>query len=83
MVEYVVQEGDSLSLIAEQVLGDENRWPEIYAANAETIGSNPNVIFPGTLLIVGTADEMPPPFPWGWVIGLTGVAGLLYYKGVM
>lgn len=43
---YVVKAGDSLSLIAQQVLGDANRWNEIWEANKETV-SDPNVISPG------------------------------------
>lgn len=82
MVEYTVQEGDSLYLIAEKILGDGNRWPEIYAANAEVIGSNPDIIFPNQVLVVGTIEEEPMRLPWGLLVGLAGVGGLLYYKGV-
>lgn len=80
MVEYTVQDGDSLYLIAEKVLGDGNRWPEIYAANAQVIGSNPDVIFPGQVLTVGKIEPMR--VPWGLLVGLAGIGGLLYYKGV-
>ena len=83
MVEYIVQDGDSLSFISEKVLGDENRWPEIYSQNAEIIGSNPNVIFPGTILQIGEPEADPAGMPWGWIIGGIGVAGLLYFKGMM
>jgi nucleoid-associated protein YgaU len=44
---YVVKAGDSLSKIAKELLGDSNRWPEIYEANKELIGDNPNLIHPG------------------------------------
>lgn len=46
---YRVKSGDSLSLIARDVLGDMNRWPEIYALNRNQL-SNPNVIYPGMVL---------------------------------
>ncbi|HVS04510.1 MAG TPA: LysM peptidoglycan-binding domain-containing protein [Thermoanaerobaculia bacterium] len=51
---YTVQGGDSLSKIAQRVLGDGNRWREIYEANREVIGDNPDLIKPGQQL------RMPP-----------------------
>jgi hypothetical protein len=42
---YMVQEGDSLSKIAQQELGDGNRWPEIYEMNKDTI-VDPDFIYP-------------------------------------
>ena len=44
---YVVKSGDSLSKIAKEVYEDANRWSEIYEANKELIGDNPNLIHPG------------------------------------
>lgn len=44
---YVVKPGDSLSKIAKEVYGDAKRWPEIYEANKELIGPDPNLIHPG------------------------------------
>jgi nucleoid-associated protein YgaU len=43
---YVVQRGDSLSKIAEEVYGDAGRWREIYEANQDQI-KDPNLIRPG------------------------------------
>ena len=40
---YVVKEGDSLSVIAQKVLGDVKRWNEIWEANKDTI-PDPNLI---------------------------------------
>jgi len=48
---YVVQSGDTLSGIAEQRLGDGNRWPEIFDINRELI-SDPDKIFPGQVLVL-------------------------------
>lgn len=46
---YIVQPGDSLAKIALRYC---TSWTEIYNANAEAIGSDPNVLEVGTLLIV-------------------------------
>jgi nucleoid-associated protein YgaU len=43
---YVVKSGDSLSKIAKEVLGDANRWPDIFEANKDQI-KDPNMIHPG------------------------------------
>ena len=44
---YTVKSGDSLRKIAQKQLGDGNRWKEIYELNKDTVGSNPNLIYPG------------------------------------
>lgn len=46
---YTVKKGDSLSKIARQVLGDGNRWREIYDINRDKI-NDPNLIYPGQSL---------------------------------
>ncbi len=43
---YMVVSGDSLFLIAERLLGDGERWPEIFAANKDKI-RDPHWIYPG------------------------------------
>jgi nucleoid-associated protein YgaU len=48
---YVVKSGDSLSKIAEALLGDAERWPEILDANKDKI-SDPNQIRPGQELVI-------------------------------
>jgi nucleoid-associated protein YgaU len=40
---YVVKEGDSLSKIAKEVLGDASRWKEIFEANKDQV-KDPNLI---------------------------------------
>ena len=44
---YTVKSGDTLSEIAESEMGDASRWPELYAANKEAVGDDPNMIHPG------------------------------------
>jgi nucleoid-associated protein YgaU len=56
---YVVQEGDTLSSIAQDQLGDANRWPEIFLLNRNTI-RNPDVIFPGQVLLLPEAVPVQP-----------------------
>jgi DNA-binding SARP family transcriptional activator len=68
---YTVRRDDTLSEIAEQCLGDANRWPEIYALNRGThfskVGgtlTNPNLIYPGWTLHLpddATAPNQTPP----------------------
>jgi nucleoid-associated protein YgaU len=48
---YIVQPGDALSAIAQDELGDADRWPEIFALNRDVI-SNPDRIFPGQVLVL-------------------------------
>ena len=47
--DYTVAAGDSLSSIAEKVLGDKTKWEDIYGMNQDAI-SDPNMIFPGQVL---------------------------------
>jgi LysM repeat protein len=49
---YIVQQGDTLNSVAQQAYGDGNLWQEIYNANIQVIGNNPDVITPGTKLYI-------------------------------
>ena len=49
---YTVKSGDSLSAIARKVYGDASKWTKIYEANKGTIGSNPNLIYPGQTYMI-------------------------------
>lgn len=47
---YTIKGGDTLSDIAQEQLGDANRWKEIYEMNKDVIGDNPDTIHPGKKL---------------------------------
>src|SRR5437667_282559 len=44
---YTVKSGDTLSGIAQSEMGDANRWHELYEANKDAVGDNPDLIHPG------------------------------------
>lgn len=46
--EYTIRPGDNLWDIARKNMGDGTRWQEIYQANQSVLGSNPDLIHPGT-----------------------------------
>ncbi len=47
---YTIKDGDNLSDIAQEQLGDANRWKEIYELNKDVIGDDPDMIHPGKKL---------------------------------
>lgn len=47
---YTVKSGDCLWNIAKQFYGSGSDYTKIYNANKETIGGNPNLIYPGQVL---------------------------------
>lgn len=49
---YVVQSGDSLYSIAAQIYGDGELWRDLYEANIETIGDDPDYIEVGLELFL-------------------------------
>ena len=51
---HTVEQGESLSAIAEQELGSQDRWKEIYELNKDVIGDDPDLIRPGTELQLPT-----------------------------
>lgn len=59
---YTVKSGDTLSAIAGKVLGNPNRWSEIYALNRDLIGPNPGLIRVGMALkMPGAVAAQPAP----------------------
>jgi LysM repeat protein len=59
---YTVKPGDSLSGIAGRVLGNSNRWREIFELNRDRL-SDPNKIFPGQVLKLPGGGNTPAPAP--------------------
>jgi nucleoid-associated protein YgaU len=59
-VVHVVQPGDTLRSIAQDALGDELRWPEIYRANAGQI-TDPDLIHPGQSFVIPDAEPALVP----------------------
>jgi len=53
---YIVKPGDSLSKIAKELLGDANRWKEIFEANKDTL-KDPNLIHPGQELRIPAQEQ--------------------------
>ena len=51
---YTVQSGDSLSTISQKFYGNMSATnvQKIYVSNETTIGSNPNLIYPGQKLYI-------------------------------
>ncbi len=47
---YTVQSGDCLWNIAKQHFGDGLKWQDIYNANQNILGPNPDLIYPGTTI---------------------------------
>jgi len=56
---HVVQPGENLSLIAIKYYGDENEvhWITIHNFNREIIGENPDLIQPGTQILIPDLSE--------------------------
>ena len=48
----IVESGDSLWKLSEKYYFDGNRWQEIYEYNQETIGEDPSLILPKTVLVI-------------------------------
>ena len=56
--QYIVQSGDSLSIIAGKAYGDPLKWPLIHDANQSTIKSDdPNLVFPGEIIVIPLLAE--------------------------
>lgn len=85
---YTVKQGDTLSKIARDVLGDIRLWPAIAELNNL---SNPDLIFPGQVLLL--PDKLEPLAvaeanrvqkagvgPWGWLLLALVTGGFIYHN---
>src|SRR5208283_2326028 len=48
--DYTIRSGDCLWNIAKDKLGDATKWSDIFKLNSDTLGSNPDLIHPGTTI---------------------------------
>ncbi len=76
---YVVQQGDTLSGIAAQ-LSVRGGWPALFAANRSLIGPDPNIINPGTVLVL-PGQEGPVRYTIAAGDTLSGIAAALAVRG--
>jgi LysM repeat protein len=76
---YVVQQGDSLSGIAAR-LGVRGGWMALYAANRPLIGPDPDVISPGTVLVL-PGQAAPVRYTVAAGDTLSGIAAALGVRG--
>lgn len=60
---YCAAEGDTLSLIAERLLGDSSRWPEIYRLNTDKV-RNMDLLPAGVKLLIPADDSIPEQNIW-------------------
>ncbi|MBS1993784.1 MAG: LysM peptidoglycan-binding domain-containing protein [Cyanobacteria bacterium SZAS LIN-3] len=56
---YTVKPGDNLWDIAKNQMGDATKWTDLYKANHDIIGSNPDLIRPGQELTIDTGAADP------------------------
>jgi LysM repeat protein len=78
-VGYVVQPGDTLSGIA-AALVVRGGWPALYAANRRVVGADPNVIHPGTVLVL-PGQAAPARYIVAAGDTLSGIAAALAVRG--
>lgn len=61
-ISYTVQNGDTLSSIAQDHLGSANAWPAIWQINQAAL-ANPDAITPGETLLIPPRGTPVPPAP--------------------
>lgn len=56
--QYTIRSGDCLWNIAKDHLGNGLKWQEIYKMNGDVLGSNPDLIYPGTTIQLPGGSEI-------------------------
>lgn len=51
ILQYTVKAGQNLRQVAKELIGDASRWRELYAANKDRIGADPNQLKKGMVLV--------------------------------
>ncbi len=49
---YTIQDGDTLSALAQTFYGETWRWPAIYEANVDKLGADPDLILPSVTITI-------------------------------
>ena len=57
--EYIVKDGDSLSVIAKALYHDGTAWEIIFDANKELLNGKPNYLKPGMKLVIPAVKKVP------------------------
>jgi prophage tail gpP-like protein len=56
--QYVIQSGDTLTLIASRAYGNPSKWKTIYNANQTVLkSSNPNLVYPGEIIFIPKGEQ--------------------------
>ena len=58
--EHVVAPGETLTGITQETTGDPDNWQALYEANKDVIGSDPDLIYPGQVLVLPGAGAVDP-----------------------
>ena len=78
---YVVQRGDSLSLIAQRAYGAASYFQFIYSANSGVIGTNPGLILEGSVFQIPCLNALAPSSANPSLIRLEQTTGVLPAPG--
>ncbi|ABL79305.1 LysM peptidoglycan-binding domain-containing protein [Nocardioides sp. XL1] len=58
--EHVVAPGETLTGITKETTGDPDNWQALYEANKDVIGSDPDLIYPGQVLVLPGTGAVDP-----------------------
>jgi len=81
--EYTVRSGDTLAGIAGSHCGNTADWTGIWKANEKTIGTNPDLIYPGEHLVLDCSQAHVRQRHYAPVIVTNHVTGTYHGSGAM